>query len=70
LKYLDCQLTSYPNRGKLSASKRRTKGNNEMAVAILAITPFLVLALGGISLWNDKRKTHAEFVAMLERAEN
>lgn len=40
-----------------------------MAVAIIALTPFIVLALGGITLWNDKRKTHAEFVAMLERAE-
>jgi hypothetical protein len=40
-----------------------------MAVAIIAIMPLVILALGGITLWNDKRKTHAEFVAMLERAE-
>lgn len=40
-----------------------------MTVAIIAMIPFAILAIGGIQLWHDKHQTHKEWVAMLERAE-
>jgi len=40
-----------------------------MAVAIIAMTPLILFALGGLSLWYDNHKEHTEFVAMLKRAE-
>jgi hypothetical protein len=38
-----------------------------IVLLLIVISPFILLALGGISIERSKRKEHAQFVAMLKR---
>jgi hypothetical protein len=38
-----------------------------IVLLLIVLSPFILLALGGMSIARDKRKGHAQFVAMLKR---